>query len=82
MLWKFQKTKRKRKKKDKDDRDNNEFNYKDTYEICAIIIKYIPKNDHIKKNQIRLYNLYKLFDKNIGEPIEIDSMEIYILMSI
>ena len=32
-------------------------------------------NESIKEYQIRLYNLYKLFNKNIGKPIEIDSNE-------
>ena len=49
--------------------------YKYTFEICKIIIKYIPTNNIFKDKQIKLYNLYKLFDKNIEEPIEIDSNE-------
>ena len=51
------------------------FNYRNTYGICKIIIKYIPMNERKKEYQIRLYKLYKLFNKNIGEPIEIDSNE-------
>ena len=51
------------------------FNYKDTYGICKIIIKYMPMNGRKKEYQKRLYNLYKLFNKKIGEPIEIDSNE-------
>ena len=44
-----------------------------TYEISKIIIKYIPIKEDIKKYQMRLYSLYKLFDKNIGDTIIIDS---------
>ena len=49
--------------------------YKYTFEICKIIIKYIPTNNRLKEKQIKLYNLYKLFDKSIEESIEIDSNE-------
>ena len=51
------------------------FDYKDTYDICRIIIKYIPKKGRKKEYQERLYNLYKLFDKTIEAPVEIDSYE-------
>ena len=59
--------------KRKEERDF--FNYRNTYGICKIIIKYIPMNGRKKEYQKRLYNLYKLFNKKIGEPIEIDSNE-------
>ena len=55
--------------------EDNYFNYRNTYGICKIIIKYIPMNGRKKEYQMRLYNLYKLFNKNIGEPIEIESNE-------
>ena len=51
------------------------FDYISTYELCKTIIKYIPKSSRIKEYQIKLYNLYKLFNKNIGDQIEIDSNE-------
>ena len=54
---------------------NLSFNYRETYEICKVIIKYIPKKNKIKENQLKIYNLYTLFDKNIGKYIEIDSSE-------
>ena len=50
----------------------DEFN---TYEFSKIIIKYIPKEGDIKTYQIRLYNLYKQFDKTIGDIFEIDSYD-------
>ena len=51
------------------------FNYRYTYDLCKIIIKYIPLKGQKKEYQTRLYNLYKLFDKYAGQPIEIDSYE-------
>ena len=52
------------------------YSYKNTFEICKIMIKYLPSNNNtLKNNQLKIYNLYKLFDKNIEEPIEIDSNE-------
>ena len=52
------------------------FDYKYTFEICKILIKYIPSNNNrLKEKQIKLYNLYKIFDKKIEESIEIDSNE-------
>ena len=53
--------------------EDSKFDYKNTYQICKVIIKYIPVNEDIKENQKRLYNLYKLFDKDIGDMIEINS---------
>ena len=53
----------------------NYFDYKYTYEICEIIIKYIPMNGDKKDYQTRLYNLYKKFNQRVGDPIEIDSYE-------
>ena len=60
-------------KKKKEDR--NFFDFKSTYDICKVIIKYIPLDGDKKDYQTRLYNLYKQFNKNVGEPIEIDSYE-------
>ena len=52
-----------------------DFNYNKYYDICKIIIKYIPLKIN-KEYQIRLYNLYKTFDKFIEAPIEIESYDI------
>jgi len=49
-------------------------NYDITYDICKIIIKYIPKIN--KEYQTRLYNLCIIFDKNIGNSIEVESNDI------
>ena len=51
------------------------FDYNSTYDLIKIIIKYVPINKERKKNQVKLYNLYKLFDKSIGDIIEVDSYE-------
>ena len=51
------------------------FKYRDTYLIYRIIIKYIPKKNN-KEYQTRLYNLFKIFDKEIGPPIEIESIDL------
>ena len=51
------------------------FDYKYTYPICKIIIKYIPLEGERRKYQIKLYNLYKKFDGDIEDMIEIDSYE-------
>ena len=51
------------------------YDFRYTYDICKIIIKYIPLKGRKKDFQLRLYNLYKLFDKTVGNPIEIDSHE-------
>ena len=59
----------------KKEEESYNFDYRCTYEMCKIIIKYIPINIRQKNYQLKLYNLYKLFDKNIGEIIEIDSNE-------
>ena len=57
------------------ERIEKENNYSKTYDLCKIIIKYIP-NKEDNKYQTRLYNLCKIFDKNIGNPIEIESYNI------
>ena len=57
------------------ERKKKEFNYNETYYICKIIIKYIPKKSN-KEYQTKLYNLYKLIDKISDKPIEIDSYDI------
>ena len=49
--------------------------YTITYDLCKIIIKYIP-NKVNKKYQTKLYNLCKIFDKNIGNSIEVESNDI------
>ena len=51
--------------------DRQLFNYENTYYLCKIIIKYIPKKNNREK-QIKLYNLCKILDKNILPSIEID----------
>ena len=51
------------------------YDYRYTYDICKIIIKYIPLKGKKKDDQLRLYYLYKLFDKEIEEPIDINSYE-------
>ena len=53
-------------------REEDKYN---TYEISKIIIKYIPNKEEIKTYQIRLYNLYKKFNKKVGDIIEIDSYD-------
>ena len=45
------------------------FNYSNYYDLFKCIIKYIPKENNREK-QLRLYNLTKMFDANIGEYIE------------
>ena len=49
--------------------------YDKTYGLCKIIIKYIP-NKGSKEYQTRLYKLCKVFDKNIGNSIEVESNDI------
>ena len=55
--------------------DKYMFNYKTTYDLSRIIIKYVPINEERKEYQVRLYKLFKLFDKSIGNMIEVDSYE-------
>ena len=55
--------------------DEYMFNYKTTFDLSKIIIKYVPINEERKEYQVRLYKLYKLFDKSIGNMIEVDSYE-------
>ena len=50
------------------------FNYNNYYIMCKIIIKYIPIKIN-KEYQIRLYNLYKIFDEKIEPKIEIESYD-------
>ena len=51
--------------------------YDQTYGLCKIIIKYIPnKKSKEYQYQNRLYNLCKIFDKNIGNSIEVKSNKI------
>ena len=49
--------------------------YDKTYDLCKIIIKYIPKKVN-KEYQTRLYNLCKIFIKNIENSIEVESNDI------
>ena len=51
------------------------FNYNNYYNLSKCIIKYIPKECN-KDYQLRLYNLTKIFDKDIGEYKEILSYDI------
>ena len=54
---------------------NSNFNYKDYYDLGKCIIKYLPKENN-REYQLRLYNLAKIFDENIGESKEIISNDV------
>ena len=58
-----------------EERKKEDFNYSNYYSLCKCIIKYIPK-DNNREYQLRLYNLVKIFDKNIGKYEEIKSYDI------
>ena len=57
----------------KNKENNLSFKYEFTYDLLKIIIKYIPKDEERKKRQVKLYNIFKLFDKSVEDMIEIDS---------
>ena len=61
--------------KNKKKEEEEKFNYNTTYGLLKVIIRYVPIDEERKKKQVRFYNLYKLFDKDIGDMIEVNSHE-------
>ena len=58
-----------------EEKKKDNFNYEKYYSLCKCIIKYIPKENKTE-HQLKLYNLTKIFDENIGKYKEIPSNEI------